>query len=131
MAKITSQNFTTEQFQSESSWIGKLFSPLNSFISQVVTAFSNRISVRDNLYQEIKSYEFVNETSNYPLRFTPKFNKYPEGVVVLGCVASDRTMPSEYPLLDWSFKDNFIELNSISGLTTSKKYTIKLLIIYE
>lgn len=131
MAKLTTQSFTTESFKDQASWIGKLFSPLNNFIAQVVSAFSNKITVNDNLFQEIKSFKFVNETTNFPLKFTTKFNKFPEMVLVGSCIDADGGYPSVQPLLNWTFKDNYLIINSISGLTTSNVYTIKLLIIYE
>ena len=56
MAKITIQSFTVEGFKDQASWIGKLFSPLNSFMTQVVQAFQNRITVSDNLFQELKEH---------------------------------------------------------------------------
>lgn len=131
MARITSQNFTVEGFKDQSSWIGKLFSPLNNFITQVVQAFQNRITVSENLYQELRDLQFINETSNFPIQFTTKFNKFPQMVILGRIVASDGSLPSEYPLVDWTFRDNYLIINSISGLTTSKNYTAKLLIIYE
>ena len=131
MAKITAQNFTTEGYAEQSSWIGKLFSPLNSFISQVTIALTNKLTVKDNLYQEIKTLEFVNETTNFPIKFSTKFNKYPEVVLLSSCIDSNGNYASVSPLMQWSFKDNYLIISSISGLTASRVYTIKLLIIYE
>ena len=131
MAKITTQTFTVESFKDQGSWIGKLFGPLNSFISQVVLALNNRLTIQDNLFQELKSIEFVNESTNFPVKFTTKFNKFPQIVLVGSCIDSDGGYPSVQPLLNWTFKDNYLIINSISGLTASNVYTLKLLIIYE
>lgn len=131
MAKITIQSFTVEGFKDQASWIGKLFSPLNSFMTQVVQAFQNRITVSDNLFQELKSITFINETSNFPIQFTTKFNKFPQMVILGKIVASDGSLPSEYPLVDWTFRDGYLVIDSISGLTASKKYTATILIVYE
>lgn len=130
MSKLNSQNFTLEGFQDQSSWIGKLFSPLNSFIGQVYNAFQNQITISDNLYQEIKSITFTNEIGNFPIKILLKFNAYPQFVFLGTCIDSDGGLPSVNPLMDWSFKDGILSINSISGLTTSSKYTAKLLIIY-
>lgn len=130
MAKISSQSFSLEGFQEQKSWIGKLFSPLNNFISQVYSAFQNQLTIADNLYMEIKSITFINETTNFPINFAPKFNKHPEFVFIGTCIDSDSGLPSVAPLIDWDFAENVISINSISGLTTSKKYTAKFFIIY-
>lgn len=130
MSKITSQKFTVEGFNDQAGWIGKLFSPLNSFITQVVGAFQNQITVEDNLYAEIKSVSFVNETTNYPIKFKTKFNKYPKMVLVGSCIDSNGGYSSEHPLIQWTFGDGNLSISSISGLTLSSKYIINLLIIY-
>jgi hypothetical protein len=129
--KLTSQKFTVEGYQDQATWIGKLFTPLNSFISQVYQGFSNSLTVEDNLYQEFKSLTFVNETTNFPISFTTKFKKYPEMVLVGTCVDSTGAYSSVQPLVKWSYSDGTLSISSISGLTTSLKYTIKLLIIYQ
>jgi len=130
MSKLTPQTFTVEGFGEQSSWIGKLFGPLNQFIRSVYEMSNNQVTVADNLYQEIKSISLVYETSNLPLKFATKFNKYPEGVLLLSAIDSNGGNPSVNPLITWSYGSGILSINSISGLTTSSKYTIKLLIIY-
>lgn len=129
--KLSTQKFSVEQFQDQKTWIDKLFGPLNNFIAQVYIGFNNQITVADNLYMELKSVQFVNESGSFPIKFRTKFNKYPEMVVVGKCTDSDGLYTSEHPLLAWTFSNQALEIQSISGLTASKKYTIKLLIIYE
>lgn len=128
--KITNRKFQQEDFKDQS-WIGRLLSPLNTFISEVYSAFQNNLSIKDNLYQEIKALTFVNESSNFPLIFRTKFNKYPEGLTVIFCQDSNGSYPSVQPLIQWSYSDGQISIASISGLTTSSKYTFKFLIFYE
>lgn len=128
--KLTPQKFTIEGFQDQSSWIGKLFSPLNNFIAQVYQGFSNNLSIADNLFMEIKSVTFTNETSNFPFSFTTKFNKYPEMVLVDSCIDSTGAYSSVQPLVKWSYANGEMSISSVSGLTASMKYVLKLLIIY-
>ena len=129
--KLTSQKFSVEQFQDQKDWISKLFAPLNNFIAQVYVGFNNQLSVADNLYMEFKSITVLNETANFPFRFKTKFNKYPEMVVVGSCLSDTGLMPSVHPQIEWSFDNQNVIITSITGLTASTKYTIKLLIIYE
>lgn len=131
MSKITSQTFSVEGFQDQKSWIGKLFSPLNMFIQQIYQALQNNLTISDNLYQEIITYKLSNETSNFPLSLSAKYKQYPEAVMLIYCKATDGTYPSAVPLLQWEFSDGTLTISSISGLTSGKKYTIKLHIIYK
>lgn len=129
--KLSTQKFSVEQFQDQKSWIDKLFGPLNNFMAQVYQGLNNQLTVADNLYMEFKSLQFVNESSMFPIKFRTKYNKYPEMVVVGKCIDSDGAYSSVHPLVTWTFSNQTLEIQSISGLTASKKYTIKLLIIYE
>lgn len=129
--KLSVQKFSVENFQDQKTWIDKLFGPLNNFMAQVYTAFNNQLTVADNLYMEFKSVVVVNETTNFPVKFKTKYNKYPEMVVVGKCTDANGLYSSVYPLITWTFSNQVLEIQSISGLTASEKYTIKLLIIYE
>lgn len=127
--KITTQKFTLESYKDQASWIGKLFSPLNSFIGQIATIFQNNISVQDNLYQEVKEIRFLNENSYFPIKFKTKFNKYPQIAMVGACV--DENGQNTLTAMNWSFENGTFSINSLSGLSPSTTYAIKLLIIYE
>jgi len=129
--KLSVQKFSVEQFQDQKSWIDKLFGPLNNFMSQVYAGLNNQLTVADNLFMELKSISVLNESNNFPVKFRTKYNKYPEMVVVGTCIDSDGLYSSVHPLITWTFSDQTLNIQSISGLTASKKYTLKLLIIYE
>lgn len=128
--RLTNRKFQQEDFKDQT-WIGRLLSPLNTFISEVYNGFQNNLTITDNLYQEIKTLTFVNETSNFPLIFKTKFNKYPEGLSLIYCQDSTGGYPSVQPLVQWSFNNGLLSISSISGLTVSSKYTFKFHIIYE
>lgn len=131
MGQISPQKFTTEDFTDQQSWIGKLFSPLNSFIGEIVTNFTNGITVEDNLFQEIKEIKYVNTATNFPLKFTTKFKQHPRGVFPIYLL--NNTLGS-YSLLQpwvvWSYSDGQVIISDIDGLTASSTYTIRLLVIY-
>ena len=81
MSKLTPQRFSVEEFTAQKDWIGKLFSPLNSFTGDIIRAFSNSITIDDNLFQEIKEIKYVNSPTNFPLKFRTKFNSNPRGLM--------------------------------------------------
>ena len=131
MGQIAPQKFTTEEFQDQVGWIGKLFSPLNSFIGEVVNSFSNNLTVTDNLFQEIKEIKYVNSANNFPLKFRTKFLQNPRGVFPIYLL--NNTLGSyslAAPWVVWSYNDGQVTISDISGLTASSTYTIRLLVIY-
>lgn len=132
MSKLNPQRFTSEEFPDQAKWIGKLFSGLNQFTGDVVNAFSNQISVQDNLHQEIKEIKFVNQGSDYPIKFKLKFNQNPRGLTPIYLLNNTTGEPSILqPWVIWTYADGQIRISDISGLTASNTYTIRLLIIYS
>ena len=131
MSQLKPQRFTVEQFQSQSEWIGDFFSSLNQFTNDVWVAFNNQLTIKDNLYQEIKEIKFVNDSANYPLRFKTKFNAFPQGM--LSIYVYNNTLSSfaaVNPVFDWTYLNNEVVINSLTGLTASSTYTIRFWVIY-
>lgn len=128
--KLNNRKFSLEMFKSPPEWLSPFLSILNGFISEVYSMSQNNMTISDNLYQEIISITFTEETSNYPIKQKLKFNKYPQMILVGSCVDSDGNYSSVQPLIQWTFADGMLSISSISGLTTSGKYTLKLLVIY-
>jgi len=131
MAQLTPQRFTVEEFPEQASWISKLFSPLNQITGDIVRAFSNSLSISDNLFQEIKEIAYKNTSSSFPLKFRTKFNSSPIGVIPI--YLQNRTLGSystAQPWVVWAYQDGSVVISDISGLTASSDYTIKLLVIY-
>lgn len=131
MALIKPQKFIVEAFRDQASWIGSLLNPLNFMFNDLSLAFNNQITVKDNLYQEIKEIKFKNETASFPLRFRTKFNVYPQGMLMIYSYNNTLSTPAALnAAIDWTFTNNEIVISSISGLTASQSYTIKMLVIY-
>ena len=131
MGKLTPQRFTVESFREQANWIGNLFSPLNSFINDVVLNFNNQLTVSDNLFQEIKEITFKNSSGNFPLVFKTKFNTNPKGMQVI--YIYDNTLSkcaTQFPVVEWKFENGDIKITAITGLTASTSYTVRFLVIY-
>ena len=132
MSQISPKKFTVEEFQEQAKWIGPFFSSLNGFISDVVGGFSNQLTVKENLYQEIKEIKWVNQTQDYPLKFKTKFVANPKGIIPI--YLQNTTLGSysvAAPWVVWSYADGQVNISNISGLTSGSTYTIRLLVIYE
>lgn len=131
MAQIKPQKFIVEAFREQASWIGSLLNPLNFMFNDLSLAFNNQITIKENLYQEIKEIKFKNETSSFPLRFKTKFNVYPQGMMLIYAYNNTLSAPAALaPAIDWTFTNNEIVISSISGLTAGQTYTIRMLVIY-
>lgn len=131
MAKINPQKFTNEDFVEQQDWIGKLFSPLNQFLGDVVRAFNNALTIEDNLYQEIREIKFKNSTNNFPYKFRTKFSAIPKGLVSIYLFNNDTGEYSdESPLVVWSYSNQEVTISQMTGLTTDVNYTIRVLILY-
>jgi len=131
MAKINPQKFTNEDFVEQQDWIGKLFSPLNQFLGDVVRAFNNALTIEDNLYQEIREIKFKNSTNNFPYKFRTKFSAIPKGLVSIYLFNNDTGEYSdESPLVVWSYANQEVTISQMTGLTTDVNYTIRVLILY-
>ena len=132
MSKLNPAKFTTEEFQDQASWIAKLFSPLNQFIGEVVLAFSNGLTIQDNLAQEMRDIKWANTPTNLPLKFRTKWAKNPKGILPI--YLTDNTTGSystQAPWLVWGYSDGQVVISDVLGLTTGHTYTIRVLVIYE
>lgn len=130
MGKISPQKFTLESFKDQTSWIGSLLSPLNSFLNDLVIQFSNNFTVEDNLFQEIKEIKFMN-SNDFPLKFKTKFNSNPRGLIMIYLYDDTTSTPAAVSsAINWSYGNNEITITSMSGLTGSTKYIVRFLVIY-
>ena len=131
MAKVNPQKLTTEEFQEQQAWIGKLFSILNQFIEQAVAAFANSLTIEDNLYQEIREIKWTNTPTNFPLKFQTKFKTNPKGLVPIYLL--DTTLGSystAQPWVVWGYANGLVTMSDISGLISGHSYTVRLQVIY-
>lgn len=131
MSKLSPQKFIVEQFQGQADWIGPLFSSLNSFINDVVISFTNKLTISDNLYQEIKEIKWKNNSGDFPLKFKTKFISNPVGMIPIFLYNNTLSANSaQVPVLTWSYGNGEISITALTGLTAASTYTIRLLVIY-
>lgn len=131
MSKITPQRFTTEEFPEQEDWIGKLFSPLNQFTGDVIRAFANKVTIEDNLYEEIKEIKYVNSANNFPLKFVTKFKTQPKGLHPIYLLNNTLgSYSTAAPWVVWSYQDGQVVISEISGLSANSTYTIRLRVCY-
>lgn len=135
MAQVPiNKRFLTEDFPPEQkSWIAKLLSPLNDFMTQVTSAFNNGITVKDNMLAEYREVEIiVRATSTYPIYFKTKFPLKP---VAVYCVGAKEVSGAPQPIAqsvwaDWDFINGQVMITNLTGLTVGKKYLITFYVAY-
>lgn len=129
--KINNQRLSIEQFK-EQSWIAPMLSVLNSFMNDLANGFnSNKITIEDNLSQELKEINFINDATNFPLEFASKIRFSPKAVQVVYCYnKTDELTEAITSLPVWVYLNGAIKISSITGLTASKNYIIRVHVIY-
>ena len=131
MSKLQPAKLILEDFPKQRDWIGPLFTVLNKFTGDLVLAFSNNLTVEENLYMEIREIRWVNSSGNFPLKFRSKFRTSPKGLHVVYLFNNTLgTYSTQTPWVVWTYNDGEISISDISGLTANSDYTIRLQVIY-
>ena len=129
--KLSSKKLSLEDFKEQQQWIGGLLQTINDTLGQLVQLLNNGISIEDNLHQEIKEIKFLNDSTAFPIKFKTKFNTYPKGLQLIYCIDSSNVDLTSCPFINWSFSNGIITITSITGLTVSRTYTARILVIYS
>jgi hypothetical protein len=128
-------NFRVEDFQSEQSWIGKLFTQLNPFIQTVNQVFDNNLDFSTNIKSvtvpyTIASFQPFNLQWPYP-------NNTPADLRVIQAAKGSALTPCIL-LAAWSYDstkyaitvNNMVEVSGsgVAPLSGSYKFTIRVMI---
>lgn len=124
---------TVEEFKSQASWISKLLYTLNYLTQTLNYALTNRLSIHDNLAQELKVIDFVYESSGLlPIQFRCKLNDRAVGLWVVNCVevAASPAIVAGPIYCAWSWNGGVVSINSIANLTAGTKYELTVVVSY-
>lgn len=136
MSKLSGgRRLLTEDFSAEDQeLIRKLAFVLNPFLEEVTNSLQKNLSVAENLTMEFKDLDVEVDGSGFPTntaKFQTSFSKVTGLLVVNHTVLT--TGASLYPAngIYCTFKqsNNIIEVNHITGLNTSTKYRLRLLVL--
>lgn len=128
--RINSQKFTTEDFKDQP-WIGKLLSPLNTFIGEVLQMFNGNIAM-EQLSQEVREVNLINKAENLPIKFKQRFNRRILGLSIVYCFDKTNNVALSIKNLPvWTNANGLVTINSIEGLTTDNEYMLRFWVIYE
>lgn len=130
-----------EDLKEAPSWIEKLLTPLNSFFSVVYEALNKNITFKENIACNIKEMEFktrADYTLASPvidgwqgLEFKSGLSYRATGLLIMQIYEkTDNYIPITNGInIDWIDMDGQIIVNYISGLSNSKNYFVRFLII--
>lgn len=110
-------------------WLAKLIYPINQFFESIYGALANNLTVAENLNAQIKSITFT--STDVPLKFATTTLSKPTDLVLTKLSRSDSVVTTNAVTVDWSFSDNQITINNITGLTASVTYTARFMIFAE
>jgi len=116
-------------------WIVKVIEPFNQFFQEIYIGLSKDITFSENIASKILQVSFKT-LSTYPGVFSPislphQLRTVPEGVMIMRITleATNYTPITSAVSLDWEPLSQNVRINHVSGLTPSRSYTMKILII--
>lgn len=129
--RLLAEDYPAEQ----KSWIARLLSPLNDFMTQVTSALNNQLTVSENMAAEYKEIQFTVRATpalTYPLFFKTKFNLKP---IVVRCDGAREVSGAPQPIgqavwADWQFVNGQVQITNLTGLTVGKTYRVTFYVSY-
>jgi hypothetical protein len=128
-------NFRVEDFQSEQSWIGRLFTQLNPFVQAVNQVFDNNLDFATNL-KSVTSLYNISSFQTFSLQW-PYPNNPPADLRVIQAAKGSALTPCIL-LPSWSYDstkytvtvNNMVEVSTsgVSALSGNYRFTIRVTI---
>tara|TARA_Y100001963_G_C6501302_1_gene317981 strand:- start:111 stop:539 length:429 start_codon:yes stop_codon:yes gene_type:complete len=119
-------------------WTEKLIYPINLFFESVYRALNGSLTVPDNIAGQIKEISFQvrsdyngTDTSKWDtLSFQSSLKTKAKGLLVFQLLrvedSSSFTPIASGVFVDWEDENRTIKINYMTGLTASKKYSLRL-----
>ena len=115
----------TQDFQDQASWIGRLFSILNNFTSNMKSALDNGLTLSDNHIAQIRTLTVNGATS--VVTFAWPFNINPAGCIPINCTDLSG-VPQTIPQIVYSYSQGATTIR-VLGLNASAQYLITFYVI--
>lgn len=139
MAKLpTIKRILREDLPEAPPWIDKMLSPMNKFFEDVYNALNRNLSFVDNVTGQTKELTFETlaaydgTAANWEnLEFPRTLKRKPTGLLLMQIIQNEdnHTAIETAPYIDWLDENGTIKIYLITGLTASKSYTVKMLLI--
>lgn len=119
------QQISRQDIPEAPDWISGLLYPLQLFMTLVITALRNQLTLQDNMSCVINETNFVAKASDNlnTLAFQWTLNRQPVELT-MHVTRLDGTYESIYPVPSWNLIGTSIQINGIQGLTNGVSYKI-------
>lgn len=131
MARIpVIQQLQRSDFPDAPDWISKLLYPLQLFMTSVIGALTNQLTVQDNFAVATNYLTFVAATSSdlNKFQFIWPYTRQPVALWI-HATRTDGTFPAIYPVPSWNLVNGNILVNGIQGLTNGISYNLTTVVI--
>lgn len=116
-------------------WVTRLLSPLNLVLQSLYDALNHTLTFKDNIQCQVKEFTIVagalatDNTFNFMMTLPTK----PTGLWLIAALRQDGIAESfttpVFPSWTWNSQANTIVISSITGLTNTFSYTIRVIVI--
>lgn len=119
------QQISRQDFPDAPNWISGLLYPLNLFMTIVIQALRNQLTIQENMSVVVNDLTFVAKASDdlNVFSFLWELNRQPIELT-MHVTRTDGTYDSIYPVPSWNLVGNSIQINGIQGLTNGVSYKI-------
>ncbi len=126
MARIpVQQQLSRQDFPEAPDWISKVLYPIQLFMTVVVRALTNRLTLQDN-------FSFVSNQVNFIAGATPSDNvisflwelERQPIELTMHVTRADGVYDIVFPVPSWNLVGDSIQINGIEGLTSGVEYRI-------
>lgn len=116
----TIKRFLTEDYPTESGWIGTLLYPLNLLLTTLYSNLNNGLTIANNFLSQLKviSVDGTSSSTSFPWNFPATT---PVGVSIVGCYDTSTQAPIA-ATCSWSYSSGVVTINSVTGLTAGHTY---------
>lgn len=126
MARIPiQQQLSRQDFPEAPDWISKVLYPIQLFMTTVVRALTNKLTLQDNFSFVSNEVKFIAGAapSDNAISFLWELPRQPIELT-MHVTRSDGTYDVIFPVPSWNLVGNSIKINGIQGLTSGIEYNI-------
>jgi hypothetical protein len=114
--------------------VDKIGFSINNFAEQVLNALNKKLTITDNLNQELKELTLTMGASGAPtesIQFKNELGINIKGMIVARVenVTNPSSYPATAPFVTWDETNFLVTVKNITGLTSGNKYKIRLITI--
>jgi len=134
MAKLPAvKRISRDDVREAPEWIERLLYPLNLFMETIYYALNKNVTFEENILAQRHSFSIkagATAAANQYV-FAVTMARSPKMLLLGKCEEQAAVFtPIGGPVwIDWTYQDNTVRIESISGLTSTKTYTLELLLI--